>query len=606
MKNAMTRFEMLVRVLDGIRSEASVAKHTKLYAVGEDNTELVWQARARAYIHLYLKVMFGVREFLEREHFVTDGAYDGGIDGYYVDPSRKEITLIQSKFRSSQEGFETKRIQVVELLAMQIKRILSGEEKDECGEPYNGKINGLQRRLSEIPDLGRYTFKTVILANVDSKFSDTALERLTDGFNAEIFDFARTYKELLLPVLAGNLFKAKDISITLDLSNKGAGSKINYHAETQGFDCDVTVVFVPIIEIAKLLSDYKNSVLKFNPRSYLEIAGNGVNTAVRKTVIDSSGNDFALLNNGITLICDESTVSEQSGRKHKAQLFLMNPQIINGGQTAYTLSLLYDETPEDQRNDVFSEQEVLVKAIALTSSEDRNDSEIDRLELIERISTATNSQTAVSYADRLSHEDHRLNAQSTVYDRFGILVEMKRGEFAEGVRAKYIDPEDIVERTLFHRLCLVANGELVKSLRKRVIREDFPKDLFRGTSRENRFYIAFSLWNIFSAKKRKRNQLAYHELLPKVYAGLITLDDKIEDLDCSAHGAAEIVNKHWDNFLEKSKNDKEGYVDVITDVSKGTERVILNKSRKNRSKDLSLRLEIYFAGVKQPHPQPRN
>ena len=49
---------------------------------------------------------------------------------------------------------------------MQIKRILGGEELDEDGVRYNGKIAGLQRKVSEIFDLGRYSFQVVIIANL--------------------------------------------------------------------------------------------------------------------------------------------------------------------------------------------------------------------------------------------------------------------------------------------------------------------------------------------------------------------------------------------------------------------------------------------------------
>jgi hypothetical protein len=101
---------MLVRVLDGIRSEARGTKFASIYACDSETIEEIWQARARAYIHLYLKVKFGLSDFGDREAYVTDGGRDGGIDGYFIDSQLHIVYLIQSKFRNSEDNFETKQI----------------------------------------------------------------------------------------------------------------------------------------------------------------------------------------------------------------------------------------------------------------------------------------------------------------------------------------------------------------------------------------------------------------------------------------------------------------------------------------------------------------
>jgi hypothetical protein len=244
---------------------------------------------------------------------------------------------------------------------MEIRRILGGEDLDEDGFKYNGKIQGLQRRLSEIADLGRYSYRVTVIANI-ATLSEQDLRRLTGGIQTQVINLATAYTDLLYPVISGSLFTATGISISLDISNKSSGAKIGYNITIGGFDCEITVVFVPTIEIAEFMSKYKNSVLLYNPRSYLEFEGQVVNDAITYSIMTSEGNEFALLNNGITFVCDESGVNEHSGRKHRAKLFLLNPQIINGGQTAYTLSRLYEKLSERDRKERFSGKEVLVKA----------------------------------------------------------------------------------------------------------------------------------------------------------------------------------------------------------------------------------------------------
>src|SRR6267154_1964636 len=98
----MTKYETLVNIIDRIRAEAAATKRAATYLPPVTETEAINQARSRAFIHLYLKVSFGLLDFNEREHFITDGSYDGGIDGYFVSRDNKLIYLIQSKFRANE------------------------------------------------------------------------------------------------------------------------------------------------------------------------------------------------------------------------------------------------------------------------------------------------------------------------------------------------------------------------------------------------------------------------------------------------------------------------------------------------------------------------
>jgi hypothetical protein len=160
-----TRYEMFLRVIDQIRREAP-PEQTARYSPDAGEPEKINQARSRAFIHLYLKVMFGITDFKEREHYVTDGTGDGGIDGYFIDEESKKIHLVQSKFRITQKNFETKEIELEELLAMDINRILEGEAQDDHGVNYSGKVYQLQREISTLPDVARYSYQVAILANL--------------------------------------------------------------------------------------------------------------------------------------------------------------------------------------------------------------------------------------------------------------------------------------------------------------------------------------------------------------------------------------------------------------------------------------------------------
>jgi hypothetical protein len=589
----MSRYEMLVRVLDGIRAESDGRKFDSLYANGSIRTEDVWQARSRAYVHLYLKVMFGITDFNDRETYVTDGGLDGGIDGYFIDNKSKTVFLIQSKFRRTEDNFERKPIEINEILSMQIKRVLNGEEFDEDGNKYNGKISGLQRRVSEIPDLGRYSYRVVIIANL-RKVSDDAIRRLTDGFDSEIIDFQRSYKELLYPVISGTLFKSSGMNISLDLSNKSAGTKIGYSVSTSDYECEITVVFVPTIEIAKAMSHYRNSILLYNPRSYLEFEGEKVNSEIKSTIVSSDVNDFALLNNGITIVCDESGINEQSGRKHRAQLFLLNPQIINGGQTAYTLSRIFDDLAPDKREKMFSGKEVLVKAIALTNHADVIDDERKRISLIEKISMATNSQSVITLADRTSGDPLHSQIQSALFERYGLLYERKRGEFSDGLRSGYISAEEVINRTTFTRLYLVSNGNLANSLKRRIAAVPLGSNVATDQSKLDRFIIALSAFRFFSYGKDKIGQRRYASILPKIYAVSIVAKHLEEGTENQGQVAAMWVQKKWPSFLSFAAANDAKYVRMNVDARTGEQIPWLLESRRVFGKEFQCHADRFF------------
>lgn len=487
----MSKYETLVNILDRLRFEAP--RELKRYRPKLGDEEKLNQARSRALIHLFLKVSFGLLSFKERERFVTDGSHDGGIDAYYIDEVDKKVILLQSKFRTNPTNYEKKDISLSELLKMDVDRISDGESEDEEGNEYNGKIKQLLRDLSNIPDIGRYSYEVIILANLKETKQST-LRKLTGGFPGQIFDFNKTYKKLVFPVVTGTYYNHSELCISLNLINKSSSSaRISYNVETEYKDCDITVVFVPTEEIGRILYKYKNSILKFNPRCFLELRSNNVNKDIYQTISGKKTNEFALFNNGITMLSDDTSFNERIGQKDKAQIVIENPQIINGGQTAFTLSRIYEEVVNGTRNnDIFINKEVLLKII--TFSKSASEDEEHKLRLIEAISKATNRQSEVSDADRRSNDKIQIDLQNKLYDLFGIYYERKKGEFADGVRDKYIARNQIIDREVLLRIAMACDGYAAQARRNssRVIfQEDSFTKFLNNSDRAVEYYYAY-------------------------------------------------------------------------------------------------------------------
>lgn len=539
-----SKYQSLVHILDQIRKEAP--QEYKKYHVLETDTEKLNQARSRAFIHLFLKVKFGLIEFKERENFITDQANDGGIDAYFISKETQTICIIQSKFRTIPGNFEEKQISFDELLRMDVDRITQGESHDEDGNEYNGKIKQFQRDISNITDIGRYKYEVIVLANLNENNS-SKIRKLTGGFSGTIFDYRRTYSELVFPVVSGTYYNEKELCIKLNLSNTTlSSSRISYNVNTKFKSCDISLVFVPTIEIGKILFKYKNSILKYNPRSYLDLANNSVNREISKTIINRNTNEFALFNNGITMLSEGTNFNERVGVKDQAQVVVTNPQIINGGQTAYTLSRLYEDALNGlYSEDIFNNKEVLVKII--TFNIEPEDKQEQQLTLIEEISKATNQQTPVDEADRRSNDKIQIELQKILFEKYGYYYERKRGEFADGVRERYITRSQIIDRDTFLRVCIACDFTPAYALvsSKRLFMEANFGKILSDKNRANEYYFGYCIFIFLNELEKKYSKevnnpygvvnygqaLRYGKYAVVSVCNRLSLDHKIEDAE---------------------------------------------------------------------------
>ncbi|ELS33493.1 MULTISPECIES: AIPR family protein [Pseudanabaena] len=123
---------------------------------------------------------------------------------------------------------------------------------------------------------------------------------------------------------------------------------------------------------------------------------------------------FPLLNNGITIICERMEIPStlQSG---KYILPAHNPIIVNGLQTT---RVIYEVFKEIKRKGVDGLQNVFVNVRLYETS---------NTEILEKITDATNTQTPISYKDKVSNKDFNLYAKE-VFANHGIAYITKRGE----------------------------------------------------------------------------------------------------------------------------------------------------------------------------------
>ena len=442
------KYQLLINTLDSLIDEAP--DESLKYDIS--NEDKINQARARALIHLFLRTRFGLINFLDAEKFITDDGYDGGLDAYFIDKDHKIVYLIQSKFRTKEDNFNNRSVDGYELFKMDLDLITKGENKDLRGNTFNGKILGFQRLIRDISDIGKYRYNLVFLGNIPTNLDPQKLKEVSGRVcdSVEIINGKDTYNLLLLPYLQSDFYNKREFILKINL-NQDQQNRIKYSVKINDQLVNINLSFVPTIEVAKMMSEYKNSLLKYNPRCYVGIKKDGVNQQIESSISKTESNEFSLLNNGITIICTDFEYTDRNAEPNKATLLVTNPQIVNGGQTAFTLARIFSNGDEN----IFENKEVLVKFISLSPEQTP-----EQILLIEKISEATNNQNPVFLSDRKSNDEKLVDLQKYLFENYGFLLERKRGEFFEAISKNIISKDKVISKEQIMRLIFVINKKM--------------------------------------------------------------------------------------------------------------------------------------------------
>jgi hypothetical protein len=573
------RYSTLLNILDRIRSEAPQKEEFRRFR--SKNADDITFARGQAFIHLLLLIKFGLETFEDRNQHICDGQADGGLDAYYISEQEKTVFLVQSKFKNTESGFKGDSLSALDFVKMELDRIIGGEITDSNGVPYNAKIHEFQLKLNQATRKQVYTFRVVFLANLKT-VNDVQLRKLTTNLDYEIYDFEKCYLDLVKPICSGTYYDPEKIVIELGLSEKST-PQLRQTVRTTYGDCDVTAVFVPTKEIGRVMSKFKNAILRYNPRNYLGLSRNLVNKEIRKSISSLSHNDFALLNNGITILADEQEFTIYTGTKNVGRLTLTNPQIINGGQTAYTLSDIYEKewTVKPQ---IFDEKEVLVRVVVL--KEEEAGSAENRYKFIDEISTSTNQQTLVKEADRHSSNPILVNIQKEIFRQYGYFLELKQGECYNGRQKGYIAKQYVVPRIGILRAFIAFSGRPTPARRyaePQLFENTFFSSIFREPTDVSRLasemFFAYRTHDLLVTieKKQAKKSLKYGYALRYgkyacVYASALTMDKAFyENLPSRS---LQEVEQYVDQSVEKLLATWKDFEDLIQ--RKETNRVYFN------------------------------
>lgn len=600
------KHDTLLGILESLRCEAP--SNYKRYLISEKTTRS--HVYSLCYIHLYLKVRHGLVDFNQRENFITDGTGDGGVDAYYIDEEAKKIYFIQSKYRDNHVNFAKKEISVEDLAAMELDQILDGYKESHSGMKFNSKIINLQEKISQL-NIAKYSYHIIILANCS--LPNSKIKRIIGDVGAEkveVFDYDAVTSNFIFPIVSGNYFHPSDVNVTLNFQERNT-SRIRYDVSIGEIETVISVVFVPTIEIAKILNKYRNAILKYNPRCYLEMKSNKVNKDISFSIEHENNNVFALYNNGITMLSTGVEFNDRTGKQSKAQMNLSNPQIINGGQTAFTLSRIYEKYSDnpEKLEEIFEGKEVLLKVISFDSN--NNSYNKKQLKIIQDISRATNQQSKVDDADRRSNDFYQIELQEKIFSEYGFFYERKQGEFHDGINNNYINKELIIKRDDFIRSCHASRGlagEARSEGKSSLFSEDLLKNYFVDINNEDlaRYFFAYRIYTYLHQVEKQHKTLTDKKATSKfgnalrygkyaVISAYFYKHDKIKNnnkYDEYEEETLEILNE-WHEFENYSRGNKKN--ESIFSINGKIEANMLNYYK---SKNVNMDIRYFFSESK--------
>ena len=355
--------------------------------------------------------------FYDVESCVTDGPNDGGIDFVIYDDSTDEERLIvgQSKMTATldKNTFFSELDKMHNTVTAFQKNGSKGQFSDHMREVLS---NGLDRLSSDGPTSIEYRICTTAHINAEQ-----LLDKLDSSEREIKSDVVSLYsEEELIREIERDWESTQTVSefkFNLDRSH----NQIEYVAGSlRG-----AMVNISSISLIKLYEQRSNSGLfDLNIRRY--IRSKSIDSGIKET-LDRHRNEFWFLNNGLTIVCSDYSISGD-------KMSVYNFSIVNGGQTTYLIG-----NYKGKNNDEFFIPCKVVCDDTLASGTNEKS-----LAFFSRIAQATNSQKKISAKDLRSNSPEMRTLQKLL-ENSGIHLEIKRSSNAKKSGGITIKNEDFAQ-----------------------------------------------------------------------------------------------------------------------------------------------------------------
>lgn len=355
-----------------------------------------------AFGHYFLKIKFGLSDD-EAAECLTDGYDDNGIDAIYIE-NNKTAHFFQFKFPSDLKGISN-GIKEDEILKLEngFENFVSSNENFLQIE-WNEL---LREKRKEYEKLDIYDFKLWVVRFSNQSINDKIIKKMNNNLKKYSSSTGNTTEfNYALAEQCVTLYEKNIKNICPDF-------KLKYKKTLSPFSDEKSVVisaYISLFDIYETFSEIQDNVYEGNVR-YLN-PNSKINEGIKNTILYNYQN-FHLLNNGITIIC-------QSCNDNTAQTYLdvKSGTIINGAQTVGTIINTLKDIPENERQNYLNSF-VFAKIVSFTDNE----------ELVNDMVYTLNTQNQMKNSYTISNDPIVKRVQEKINKETEFFLEVKNNEF---------------------------------------------------------------------------------------------------------------------------------------------------------------------------------
>ena len=338
-------------------------------------------------------------DIIETKDCITDGTGDKQIDAVYIDNQNSTIYIIQGKFYSG-NVVDAEPLREVLTSWVLIKDLSTLQES--ANDKLKIKINEIAQALEDDYDI---CFELIVTSSLT-----TAAEKDLASFRKELAENDSLSANFMLvdnstlkfrydealnksrPYINHDFLLENDKMIKMSLSG-----------------INVVIAAIPLKECIKIPGIKDGSLFRKNVRQSLGNS-NKVNKGIAKT-IKTEASDFFFYHNGVTAICSKINISGNT-------LSVKELNVVNGCQS---LSTIYNCSEAVRNSD---DGYIMFRFYEIAESEKAD-----------KISTSTNSQSAVKARDLRSNDKTVLSIKKSYEQHYtdGYFI-TKRGETVDTVK----------------------------------------------------------------------------------------------------------------------------------------------------------------------------
>jgi len=314
-------------------------------------SEYGWTEDTQAFAHWAICHASDLHERDVFDEVYVGSKDDMALDGFYIDPDQKEIHLHQCKYHTSESNYDDRA--ALDEFVKVLERL---KDEKSSKEFKSAALRSCARvyREEAIADRYNVVMKFIVYATLTPSVTNEATilrKSLPQRHSLEIWDLKRLE----------NTYYARfawDDPITEPITFPLVNTK---HVDMKTEKANAVVVNIPAAELYDIRKKYSRRLFAKDVRYYLPKSQ--INKAIAETLDSPSQREyFWFFNNGISISCSDYSISRK-----KKTIRIVEPQIINGCQTAESIFNFGDSVKHGRHN--LEKVSVLARVIKLSEKD---------------------------------------------------------------------------------------------------------------------------------------------------------------------------------------------------------------------------------------------